>query len=144
MVRRVEPASVTVWLALKESCTVTLRVYTQEDTAEPVQQCEGTRPTIRLGDHLHLAAVTASTGEDARLHWSELYYYDLFFLVDDGGDTLDKPVPETAPHLYPPGILTLDPDQTDPIPFSLAIWYTECIPRRFSCISVQIWKGRLS
>lgn len=115
IVRRVEPESVTVWLALKEPCTVTLRVYTQEDTAEPVQQCEGTRHTIRLGDHLHLVAVTASTGEDARLHWSGLYYYDLFFRVDDGDDTLDKPVPETAPHLYSPGILTLDPDQADPL-----------------------------
>ncbi len=61
VVRRVEPQSVTVWLALKEPCTVTLRVYVREDTAGLVRQCEGTRHTIRLGDYLHLVAVTAST-----------------------------------------------------------------------------------
>ena len=39
ILRRVEQQSVTVWLALKESCTVTLRVYARNDEAL-VQQFE--------------------------------------------------------------------------------------------------------
>jgi hypothetical protein len=115
LLRRVEPQSVTVWLALKEACTVTLRVYAREDTGGFVQQCEGTHHTIRLGNHLHLVAVTAHTSGDALLHWGGLYYYDLFFHVDDRSGSLDAPVPETAPHLDSPGILNIDPSQADPL-----------------------------
>ncbi|HTD18930.1 MAG TPA: hypothetical protein VK667_05295, partial [Ktedonobacteraceae bacterium] len=58
ILRRVEQQSVTVWLALKESCTVTLRIYTRNDEETLVQQFEGTHHTIRLGNHLHIVAVT--------------------------------------------------------------------------------------
>lgn len=94
---------------------VTLRVYAQEETGKLAQQCEGTRHTIRLGDHLHLVAVTAHASEDACLRWGGLYYYDLFFHVDDDNNTLDTLVPETAPHLASPGVLTIDPAQADPL-----------------------------
>src|SRR5215471_11191332 len=85
LLRRVEPQSVTVWLALKEACTVTLRVYVKNDTGELVEHCMGTRKSVRLGDHLHIVAVIAHTRAGAPLLWGELYYYDLFFQTEDHG-----------------------------------------------------------
>src|SRR6266700_7956713 len=105
MLRRVEPQSVSVWLALKEPRTVTLRVYAQNEAGELVQQFEGTSRTIRLGDHLHLITVTAhATNEPERLAWGKLYYYDLFFQSETLAEHTS--VPTTAAHLDTPGILT--------------------------------------
>src|SRR5260221_2802566 len=59
MLRRTEPRAVTVWLALKEPRRVTLRIYARDGGGDLVQQLEGTRHTLRLGEHLHIAAVTA-------------------------------------------------------------------------------------
>ncbi|MGZ3647279.1 MAG: hypothetical protein ACXVCM_25900 [Ktedonobacteraceae bacterium] len=107
MLRRVEPHSVTVWLALKEARTVTLRIYARNEQGQLVQQFEGTRRTVRLGDHLHVVAVTArATTSNEQLVWGQLYYYDLFFQPDS---SLDMHAPETAPHLDTPGILNNDP-----------------------------------
>src|SRR5438876_5689540 len=84
LLRRTEPSSVTVWLALKEPRYVSLRIYRKDDKGELWRQYEGTRHTVRLGDHLHLVAVTAyAANEEERLTWGEHYYYDLFFQSDD-------------------------------------------------------------
>lgn len=107
LLRRVERESVTVWLALKEPCTVTLRVYARNEAGELVEQCEGTRQSIRLGDRLHIVAVTAHTGAEA-LQWGGLYYYNLFFQTGDVGVHADTPVPATAAHLGTPGVLIAD------------------------------------
>ena len=115
LLRRVEPQSVTVWLALKEPCTVTLRVYIKNDVGDLVEHCMGTRKSVRLGDHLHIVAVTAHAEAEALLLWGGLYYYDLFFQTEDDGNTPGMPAPETAPHLDTPGILTADPAQADPL-----------------------------
>lgn len=115
ILRRVEQQSVTVWLALKESCTVTLRVYTRNDEGTLVQQFEGTHHTIRLGNHLHIVAVTAAAPGDTPLTWGGLYYYNLFFQPGSRIDALDPPVPVTADHLYSPGILNVDFSTTDPL-----------------------------
>lgn len=115
LLRRVEPQSVTVWLALKEPCTVTLRVYAKNDAGDLIEHCEGTRQSVRLGDHLHIVAVTAHARAEALLRWGGLYYYDLFFQTDDHRGTPGTPVPETAAHLDTPGILTSDPAQDDPL-----------------------------
>ncbi|HEX6479564.1 MAG TPA: hypothetical protein VF043_12025 [Ktedonobacteraceae bacterium] len=78
-----------------------------------VQQLVGTRETVRLGDYLHLVAVTArTTGEDEQLAGGGLYYYDLFFQKKEG---VEQHVPLTADHLETPGILTRDPSSTDPL-----------------------------
>src|SRR5919197_5529722 len=83
MLRRTEPTAVTVWLALKAARTVTLRIYGRNAQGELVPQFEGTRHTVRLGDYLHLAAVTArAAGDHERLAWGVLYYYNLFFQPD--------------------------------------------------------------
>src|SRR5258707_674272 len=51
MLRRSEPRAVSVWLALKEPRRVTLRIYARDAGGDLVQQLEGTRHTVRLGDH---------------------------------------------------------------------------------------------
>lgn len=115
ILRRVEPGSVTVWLALKEPRRVTLRVYASDDAGTLVQQLVGTQHTIRLGDHLHVVAVTArvNSATDSVLHWGEGYCYDLFFQADEQKATLATVVPETVAHLDTPGILTADPAQAN-------------------------------
>ncbi len=73
ILRRTEQHAVTVWLALKEPQMVTLRIYAKDDTGNLLEQMSGTRRTIRLGDHLHLVAVTAhSTKNDESLAWGSL------------------------------------------------------------------------
>ena len=115
LLRRVEPQSVTVWLALKEPCTVTLRVYASNDAGDLIEYCEGTRQSIRLGDHLHIVAVTAHARARTPLRWAGMYYYNLFFQTQDHRGTPGTPVPETAAHLDSPGILIADPAQDNPL-----------------------------
>jgi hypothetical protein len=111
ILRRAEPGAVTVWLALKEARTVTLRIYGKDAKGKLIQRLVGTHCTVRLGDYLHVVAVTArATDGDQRLEWGALYYYDLFFQSDD---VVEKHVPSTAAHLDTPGILTLDPSAAD-------------------------------
>jgi hypothetical protein len=114
LLRRVESQSVTVWLALKEPCIVTLRVYVKNDAGDLVEHCMGTRKSVRLGDYLHIVAVTAYARAEALL-WGEMYYYDLFFQTEDHGSIPGIPVPETAAHLVTPGILTTNPAQANPL-----------------------------
>lgn len=111
VLRRVEPQSVTVWLALKEPRRVTLRVYAKNEAGQLLQQVEGTQRTIRLGEHLHVVVVTASVcaDTDTALRWGESYCYDLFFQTDERFDALASSVPETAAHLGTAGILNADP-----------------------------------
>ncbi len=111
ILRRTEPHAVTVWLALKKPQTVTLRIYARDAGGNLVQRLEGTRYTVRLGDHLHIVAVTArATKKEEELAWGELYYYDLFF---QSGSPLDAPM--TAAHLATAGILNVDPSPADPL-----------------------------
>ena len=111
MLRRTEPHAVTVWLALKTPQLVTLHIYSRNVGGKLVQQLEGTHHTIRLGDHLHIVAVTArATNEHNRLAWGELYYYNLFFQPDG---TPESQGSETPAHLDTPGILTNDPASAD-------------------------------
>ncbi len=113
ILRRTEPRAVTVWLALKAPQTVTLRIYARDGTGNLDPRMEGMRRTVRLGDHLHIVAVTARfANSDEQLAWGGLYYYDLFFQSDwPSGD--HEPVP--AAHLGSPGILTNDSAPTDPL-----------------------------
>ncbi len=94
MLRRTEPHAVTVWLALKEPRVVTLRIYGKSAEGKLMQQLEGTCHTVRLGDHLHIVAVTArSTKEHEHLAWGELYYYNLFFQSDNTPGSHDQETP---------------------------------------------------
>jgi hypothetical protein len=111
MLRRCDPQSVTVWLALKEARTVTLRVYQEDTVGTLIQRLEGTRQTIRLGDRLHIVAITARVpAAGDRLTWGASYSYNLFFQADStsGSHELEAPA-----DLSTPGILTPDPSRTD-------------------------------
>ena len=113
MLRRTEPRAVTVWLALKTPQVVTLRIYSRNGAGTLFQQLESTRHTVRLGDHLHIVAVTArATNEHERLAWGELYYYNLFFQPDGTPESYES---ETPASLDTPGILTNEPASADPL-----------------------------
>lgn len=105
ILRRAEPGAVTVWLALKEARTVTLRLYSADAEGNLLEQFAGTRQTLRLGDHIHIVAVTARpTSDEQPLAWGGFYYYNLFF------QTVHE---EQVSSLSTPGILTNDPASAD-------------------------------
>ncbi|GER87815.1 hypothetical protein KDW_19770 [Dictyobacter vulcani] len=107
IVRRVEPHTVTIWLALKESRAVELSVYTRAEDNQLHEECRGSQRTIRVGDNLHMVAVTARVEhEAAALQWGQLYYYNLTFSSKQAGQ-------QTT--LASPGVLTTDPNETEPI-----------------------------
>lgn len=115
MPRRVEPRSVTVWVALRAPRRVTLCVYERDEYGGLRLRCQGTRHTVRLGDALHIAAVTARVAEDAvPLASATLYYYNLFFAdtVEDASSRAARGVlshTEQLPSLTTPGVLVADP-----------------------------------
>jgi len=107
---------VTVWLALKEPRRVTLRVCVQDDTGTLNPCIEGTHTTVRLGDHLHIVAVTAhATSNEQALAWGKLYYYDLFFRSATATNSENEIQDEAPPHLSTPGILTPKNTQGNPL-----------------------------
>jgi hypothetical protein len=80
ILRRTEPASVTVWLALRESRTVTLKIYDSDNRL----MFSGQRNTISLGTYLHIVAVTAITNNtNKKLQRGKIYQYDLTFGIGE-------------------------------------------------------------
>src|SRR5215813_6326678 len=106
MLRRAEPQSVTVWLALKETRLVTLRVYEQASDGSRTTRLVGTRTTVRLGDNLHMVAVTAE-GEEP-LESGVTYSYDISF---EATAAAPGHTPESAPSLLSPGVLMHQPSR---------------------------------
>src|SRR5262245_56234225 len=105
ILRRVEPRSVTVWVALREARQVTLHVYRWEEVARAAtERLLGSRRTVRLGDRLHVVAVTArAPALSAALDPNDVYCYDLAFTEALGVG--DGPVAD----LRSPGVLVPDP-----------------------------------
>ncbi len=82
ILRRTEAQAVTVWLALKHSCQVTLKVYaTQAGTGEVISDLvlKGDRSTVQLGKYLHIVAVTATPIIRGQLQPGQIYAYNLDF-----------------------------------------------------------------
>ncbi|MFB2836404.1 PhoD-like phosphatase [Floridanema evergladense] len=84
ILRRTEPNAVTVWVALKAPCNVTLKVYsTVRGNGEIIDRLLllGKHYTIPLGQFLHVVAVTAKPliAEESQLQPGEIYAYDLEF-----------------------------------------------------------------
>jgi hypothetical protein len=74
ILRQVTEGSVTVWVALRESKAVRLVVKDKDDN--PV--LEHTSDTVKLGEHLHIVAVTARPINNGnKLSPGESYTYDL-------------------------------------------------------------------
>jgi hypothetical protein len=95
MLRRVAPSSVTVFLALKESRNVLLRVYASDAPNAPAVLA-GTATTSRLGDNLHVVCVTATAAGQATLAPGTLYRYQCFFAPSGAA--------ATSPHLFTAGV----------------------------------------
>jgi hypothetical protein len=83
ILRRTEANAVTVWVALKESRTVSLEIF---DTTQKTL-FTGSRKTIQLGIYLHVVAVTAKNTFNV-LSSGENYLYNLDFGC---GETLNHP-----------------------------------------------------
>jgi hypothetical protein len=81
VLRRTEPAAVTLWLAVRQPCLVTLRVYATaaEGTQVGPLVLAGERLTVALGQHLHLVTVTARPLAEELLQTERIYAYDLSF-----------------------------------------------------------------
>ncbi|BAY81813.1 hypothetical protein NIES267_12900 [Calothrix parasitica NIES-267] len=83
ILRRTEPDSVTVWVALKASRHVTLTIFDKNHNF----LFESTRTTARIGINLHVVAVTANASSNI-LKSGENYLYDLHF---GNGELLSSP-----------------------------------------------------
>ncbi len=83
ILRRTEPDSVTVWVALKASRRVTLTIFDQNHNF----LFESTRTTARIGMNLHIVAVTAKASSNVLVN-GENYLYDLEF---GNGELLSSP-----------------------------------------------------
>ncbi len=79
MVRRVEPDSVTVWVALKEKRTVTLSVHPNIGGTPGPVEFEGAEETLAFGKFLHIVAVTVKAPAGKRLAYGSSYFYNLHF-----------------------------------------------------------------
>ncbi|MBW4673553.1 MAG: PhoD-like phosphatase [Desmonostoc geniculatum HA4340-LM1] len=79
ILKHTEPESVTVWVALKQSCQVELKVYDTTNDGEVLGNCllSEERSTIALGKYLHVVAVTARSTVGHRLTSNSIYAYDL-------------------------------------------------------------------
>lgn len=84
ILQHTEPASVTVWIALKQACQVGLKVYeTQENQVLEEALLEGQRETVALGKFLHVVAVTARSEQGICLMGDRIYAYNLLFSPSD-------------------------------------------------------------
>ncbi len=81
ILRRTQNDAVTVWVALKAHRQVTLKIYATEANGTTLKTLlfEGSRSTIPLGKHLHIAAVTAHAITSQALQSGQIYAYDLSF-----------------------------------------------------------------
>ena len=111
ILRRVEPRSVTVWVALQAPRRVTLRVYLRDEASGRLtERLAGSRETVRLGDRLHVVAVTARAGAEAyALDAGTVYCYNLTF----EGETSEAA--GGVSDLRSPGVLVADPSASDAV-----------------------------
>ena len=81
IVRKVLPDEVTVWLALKAQANVTLTIFERKSDGQKGSVIlSGSLETVRVGEHLHVAAVRAkpdSPTSSNKLLRGNIYYYDL-------------------------------------------------------------------
>ncbi|MEH2137134.1 MAG: PhoD-like phosphatase [Nostoc sp.] len=85
ILKHTEPESVTVWVALKQSCQVELKVYETTNDGEALGNCllEAERSSFALGKNLHVVAITARSPIGYRLTGGYIYAYDLQFTLAD-------------------------------------------------------------
>ncbi|MGF1604319.1 MAG: PhoD-like phosphatase [Thermosynechococcaceae cyanobacterium] len=84
ILRKTESDAVTVWVALSERSSVRLSVYSTSNQGRQIEQLclEGQSQTLKVGDRLHIIAVTA-TPSNAVLQPGQIYAYNLQFCFPD-------------------------------------------------------------
>ena len=84
VLRRTEADAVTVWVALKHPCQVTLQILETQSQGAQLSRCvlQGQQETTALGQHLHIVAVTARSPNEETLSSDRLYAYDLQFIAE--------------------------------------------------------------
>jgi hypothetical protein len=109
IVRRVDTTSVTVWLALKAPRKVTLDVYEgATGSLPPEAPVTGTGVTARIGDNLHIVAVTARARSGRDLRPGTIHRYNLRFGEDASAPA--GPVPAGAPDLFSKNVVAWTED----------------------------------
>ena len=88
ILRRTEPDKVTVWLALKESRSLCLKIYATTNQGATIGQLvfQGQSNTVELGKHLHIAAITAISQDNRRLEPERIYAYSIYSCQADRTD----------------------------------------------------------
>lgn len=81
ILQRVETETVTVWVALKQSCRVMLTIYSTADRGQTIGEplFRSSHQTVALGQALHVVAVSAIAPAGRPLTSDALYAYDLSF-----------------------------------------------------------------
>src|SRR5262245_57375873 len=96
VLRRTEPTLMTVWVALSEKATVAIRIWDgQAHDSGPdslfttdlpaIQPLANSAPTVRVGDHVHLAVVTFKLNPANALLPNRTYSYNVVLTDDQGG-----------------------------------------------------------
>jgi hypothetical protein len=86
LLRQTMAESVTVWVAVRAACQVTLAVFATTDNGDRIGDLllSGCRETIAIGTHLHIVAVTATADRgDKLLTADRVYAYELTFCARD-------------------------------------------------------------
>jgi hypothetical protein len=104
LLRRTEPEAVSVWLALKVPCRVSLAVYATSQRGAQLGQrlMAGEAYTVALGQQLHVVTVTAGQSGEV-LQSGELYAYDLEFAPVQAGSGADLSGLTLEQAIAPPG-----------------------------------------
>lgn len=101
ILRRCEPESVTVWIALKAPvANVELLIYADDNgkkSGDPL--LKGTSDLKKLGKHLFIGAITAKPVGDNKLQYGKSYLYNLTFGAE--GDLKTEAVLKGAVITYP-------------------------------------------
>lgn len=112
ILRRVEPTSVTVWVALRDARKVTLNIYESEKEHKGESlKLRGERNTVKLGKYLHIAAVTADKGSEP-LHWGSTYFYNLTFDLIEKNSVEN---PNNGSDLFAPKVVSIEDDHNEAI-----------------------------
>ncbi|NJL84793.1 MAG: PhoD-like phosphatase [Leptolyngbyaceae cyanobacterium SM1_1_3] len=83
ILRHTTPQQVSVWVALKQSCQITLQIYATAEHGQALAEglFVGKQKTITIGQNLHVALVSAFAPAGAPLESDRLYAYDLSFTI---------------------------------------------------------------
>lgn len=85
ILRNTEAHRVTVWIALKELRSLCLEIYETENEGATIGKLvlAGKQDTVKLGQHLYIAAVTATEiEENLLLQGGKIYAYNIYFNGD--------------------------------------------------------------